>query len=229
MTMTPDRRAAMDLSDMLADIPAPVMTVPAFTPDHVTAGAVPLAQKDLFAPDKRKAWNEGGEIPRCDFAPGKNRIVCRSTDFVVHCVWKRSLYGPSLQEVKQDPEQPARFAGAVADLVSRSLGHNLCRGGWAVVAPPPRRHTVNNFAYSAAALLAHFLNIPFFRDIAVCNSRQRVGAEYSFPEGLIPPLVPNLIVFDDIVTTGSTLSSMFRLLSQAGYNLFFVVGIDNKK
>ena len=41
------------------------------------------------------------------------------------------------------------------------------------------------------------------------------------------PAEPNLIVFDDFVTTGSTISSMYRLLEPLGKNLVFFVGINN--
>jgi len=41
------------------------------------------------------------------------------------------------------------------------------------------------------------------------------------------PDAPNIIVFDDFVTTGSTLKAMRQLLSPLNKSLLFVAGINN--
>ena len=66
--------------------------------------------------------------------------------------------------------------------------------------------------------------IPYYEDVAIAHSRQRVAVDFDL--GTLPP-EPNLIIFDDFVTTGSTLNAMYRLLEPLGKNLFFVVGINN--
>jgi adenine/guanine phosphoribosyltransferase-like PRPP-binding protein len=73
--------------------------------------------------------------------------------------------------------------------------------------------------------MAEQLNIPFYEDVAFCRSKQRVNAEYTLN---VLPKERNIIVFDDFVTTGSTIGSMYRLLSQYGKNLIFFTGINNK-
>ena len=42
------------------------------------------------------------------------------------------------------------------------------------------------------------------------------------------PTEPNIIVFDDIVTTGSTLASIKQAFEKYNKNLLFFTGINNK-
>ena len=73
--------------------------------------------------------------------------------------------------------------------------------------------------------IAEALSIPFYEDVAICHSRHRMNAEFTLN---VLPKEPNVIVFDDFVTTGQTLASMKRLLSIYGKNLVFFAGINNK-
>lgn len=59
----------------------------------------------------------------------------------------------------------------------------------------------------------------------MCHSRQRINAVFSLN---VLPQEPNVIVFDDFVTTGSTLKGMNELLRPLGKTLLFVAGINNK-
>ena len=76
-----------------------------------------------------------------------------------------------------------------------------------------------------AEQLAGFLHIPFYFDCARCRSKQRVGAEFD-PHNV--PVENNVIVFDDFVTTGSTILAMKNMLHSLGKNPVFFCGINNK-
>ena len=80
-------------------------------------------------------------------------------------------------------------------------------------------------AAPVVASIAKELGIPFYFDCAHCHSKQRVGAVFD-PNNL--PHEPNVIVFDDFVTTGSTLLAMKNLLQEHGKNPVFFAGINNK-
>ena len=73
--------------------------------------------------------------------------------------------------------------------------------------------------------MAAALGIPFYEDVAFCHSRQRMNAVFTLN---VLPSEPNIIVFDDFVTTGQTLASMKRLLTNYGKNLVFFAAINNK-
>ena len=217
------RKGAIALDEVLKDIEVPSLDVP-----DLDASFVPSAQsKDLFAEKKRAAWKDVQQAEaRCDFAPNKVRISYRNPAFGIISLWKKSLYGRTLTDIKSDPDMVGKFAEGMNTLVRQILGHSLATGDWAIVTSPKRRHKVRNFASQISARLAELLGIPFYEDLAECHSKHRVGAVFTF--GKQPPSEHNIIVFDDFVTTGATMISMKNLLEPLGKNLVFFTGINNK-
>lgn len=224
--MIPDRSTepgAIDLTGMLNDIEVPSLDVP----DLDASFASPAPAKDLFAEKKRAAWKDVQQAEaRCDFAPNKVRISYRNPQFGIISLWKKSLYGRTLTDIKSYPDMVEKFAEGMNTLIRQILGHSLATGDWAIVTSPKRRHKVRNFASQISARLAELLGIPFYEDLAECHSKHRVGAVFTF--GKEPPKERNIIVFDDFVTSGATMLSMRELLMPLGYNLVFFTGINNK-
>ena len=217
------RKGAIALDEMLDDIEVPSLEAP-----DLDASFTPSAQsKDLFAEKKRAAWKEAQQVEaRCDFAPNKVRISYRNPQFGIISLWKKSLYGRTLTDIKSDPDMVEKFAEGMNTLIRQILGHSLASGDWAIVTSPKRRHKVRNFASLISARLAELLGIPFYEDVAECHSKHRVGAVFTF--GAQPPSERNIIVFDDFVTSGATMISMRDLLMPLGKNLVFFTGINNK-
>lgn len=192
----------------------------------------PKASADQFAEKKRAAWKSIHKAEaRCDFAPDRWRLNSRGILFL--SLWKASIYGMTLSDIKADEEMPEFFAKNISDFIARFL--NISRpsdssesssfAGWMLITPPPRRHLENNFAVRTAKLISRYSGIPFFPDVARARSRQRVNAVYDLLN--VPP-ADNIICFDDIVTTGSTFQAMNRLLSPLGKNVIYLTAINNK-
>ncbi len=217
------RKGAIALDEVLNDIEVPSLEAP-----DLDASFVPSAQsKDLFAEKKRAAWKDVQQAEaRCDFAPNKVRISYRNPQFGIISLWKKSLYGRTLTDIKSDPDMVEKFAEGMNTLIRQILGHSLSCGDWCIVTSPKRRHKVRNFASLISARLAELLGIPFYEDIAECHSKHRVGAVFTF--GKEPPKERNIIVFDDFVTTGATMISMRELLMPLQKNLVFFTAISNK-
>ena len=216
------RKGAISLDEVLNDIEVPSLEAPDLDTSFVCDKS-----KDLFAEKKRAAWKDEQQTEaRCDFAPNKVRISYRNPQFGIISLWKKSVYGRTLTDIKADPDMVEFFAVNVAKLVGQILGSSLSLGDWAIVTSPKRRHKERNFASLVSARLADLLGIPFYEDVAECHSKHRVGAVFSF--GAEPPKERNIIVFDDFVTTGATMISMRELLLPLGYNLVFFTGINNK-
>ena len=222
------------MDDVLNDIEVPSLEAP-----DLDASFTPSAQsKDLFAEKKRAAWKDVQQAEaRCDFAPNKVRISYRNPQFGIISLWKKSLYGRTLTDIKSDPDMVEKFAEGMNTLIRQILGHSLASGDWCIVTSPKRRHKERNFASLISARLAELLGIPFYEDVAECHSKHRVGAVFtfgsSFAERLrsknVPPIPErNIIVFDDFVTSGATMISMRELLMPLGKNLVFFTGINNK-
>lgn len=211
------------IDDLLNDIEVPSLEAP----DLDGSFAPTCEAKNLFAEKKRAAWKDVQQAEaRCDFAPNKVRISYRNPQFGIISLWKKSLYGRTLTDIKSDPDMVEKFAEGMNTLIRQILGHSLVSGDWAIVTSPKRRHKTRNFASLISARLAELLGIPFYEDLAECHSKHRVGAVFTF--GKEAPTESNIIVFDDFVTTGATMISMRELLNPLGKNLVFFTGINNK-
>lgn len=178
--------------------------------------------KDIFAVSRRKAWDKTVEA-RCnfDFRP---RITPRAGLWFLS-LWQKSLMGRTLTEIKSDPAEIPHFADAVSDFLIKYLGPAFASGHWCICTSPKRRHKEHNFATLICEQIGERLQIPFYEDVALCHSRQRINAVFTLN---VLPEEPNIIVFDDFVTTGSTLRAMHELLISHDKNILFVAGINNK-
>lgn len=176
---------------------------------------------DIFSVKTRKAWDKSVEA-RCDFQYHLRLTRRASTNFIT--IWQKSVFGRTLTEIKSDDGMVAYFADNLLPVIRESIGYQLQTGAWAVVTTPMRRHKEHNFASRIAERIGEALQIPFYFDCAHCRSRQRVNAVFDANN---IPKEPNVIVFDDFVTTGSTLLAMKNLLHAQGKNPVFFCGINN--
>ena len=140
-------------------------------------------------------------------------------------LWQKSLYGRTLTDIKSDDTMVDFFADSISPLIHDILGTDLQTGNWCIVTTPKRRHLVKNFATRISERIAKQLGIPFYEDVAHCHSKQRIGAVFTLN---VLPHEPNCIVFDDFVTTGSTLKAMRNLLLEHHKNCVFFTDINNK-
>ena len=222
------RVGALKLDEMLNDIEVPSLDVPDLdgSSSPLSTLHTPLG-KDLFAVKKRAAWKDVQQAEaRCDFAPNKVRISYRNPQFGIISLWKKSIYGRTLTDIKSDHDMVEKFAEGMNTLIRQILGHSLANGDWCIVTSPKRRHKTENFAAMISARLGELLGIPFYEDLAECHSKHRVGAVFTL--GKEAPKERNIIVFDDFVTTGATMISMKNLLEPLGKNPVFFTGINNK-
>lgn len=214
-----EERTAIDMSDLLAEVQVPDMAGALRSlsemPEQKTA-------KDLFGAKKHGSWNKDLEA-RCNFEP-KIRLNHRA-DVWFFALWQKSITGRTLTEIKADENEIQHFAEAVSDLIKGVIGIHLSEGDWCIVTTPKRRHKERNFATLVAMKIGQILNIPFYEDVAACKSRHRVNAEF---ELLFSPPEKNVILFDDFVTTGSTLKAMKTVLESVEMNVLSFTGINNK-
>ncbi len=216
--MKVDKRNAIDMDEFLTEISVPDLSLPL----SLSSPTEEKGQKDIFAIDKRKAWDKSVEA-RCDFSR-KVRLTRRGDVFFIS-LWQKSLYGRTLTDIKGDDSMVDFFADNITPLIQEILGYDLRSGNWCIVTTPKRRHLVKNFATRISEQIARRLDIPFYEDVAFCHSKQRIGAVFTLN---VLPTEPNCIVFDDFVTTGSTLKAMRTLLTEHHKNCVFFTGINNK-
>lgn len=179
--------------------------------------------QSIFEDKKHQAWKEKTDLARCDMHHIW-KITPRGGVLFVS-IWKKTLYGKLLTEIKADDKMIPVFADGISDAIRRVIGDALDIGGWAIITAPRRRHLERNFATLVCIRIAEILHIPFHEDILQCHSKHRVNAVFDIKE---IPEENNLIVVDDIVTTGSTLGSIARAFEPHRKNLVFFCGINNK-
>lgn len=208
------------MSDLLAEVQVPDMDGTLASLTEVTGKS--REEKDLFGEKKRNAWDKSVEA-RCDF---ERRVrLTRRAGVWFFSLWQNSIMGRTLTDIKSDASEVSHFATETAGLIREVIGHHLDIGNWCIVTTPKRRHLTRNFATLIADEIGRLLGIPFYEDVATCRSKHRVNAEFDLQ--FLPP-EPNIIVFDDFVTTGSTLHSMKVLLEAYDKNLMLFAGINNK-
>lgn len=220
MLINPSIEDGASISESLESIhPAPLS-------DILSSIGQSSVYKDILADSgPRKAWHaDNGDLARCDLSEEHVHMFPK-VGLRVIAVWKRSVKGPTLAEIKADDNKVPLFANRLADTIRSVLGSNLRAGGYAIVTTPRRRHKERNFACMVSEAISERLGIPYRADVAIARTKQRIGVD--FEPGNIPQEV-NLIVFDDFVTTGSTLGAMNRLLAPLGKNLIYFTGVDNQ-
>ena len=214
-------RNGLDMKEVLGDLDfktADLGSLDVSLPDGVTAPG----QKDLFAVQQRKSWDKSTEA-RCDFSY-RLRLTRRSdVNFV--SIWQKTVYGRTLTDIKGDPDMVPFFAESICPVIKEMLGYHLKDGNWCICTSPKRRHKVKNFATLISERLGQMLEIPFYEDVAFCHTKQRVNAVFELN---VLPKEPNIIVYDDFVTTGQTLAAMKKLLQPLHRNLVFYSSVNNK-
>ena len=216
-----DERTSIDMKGILSELTFPKVDEGSLVVS--TGDKQSRAQpKDLFAVNKRKSWDKTVEA-RCDFT--YKLSLTRRSDVNFISIWKKSVYGRTLTDIKGDPDIVTFFADNITPVISETLGYHLADGSWAICTSPKRRHKEKNFATLISERIAASLGIPFYEDVALCHSKQRVNAVFEINN---LPQESNIIVFDDFVTTGMTLAGMKKLLSSLGKNVVFYSCINNK-
>jgi len=216
-----DERTSIDMKGTLSELTFPKVGEGSLVVD-VTTKQNKALQKDLFAVNKRKSWDKTVEA-RCDFT--YKLSLTRRSDVNFISIWKKSIYGRTLTDIKGDPDMVTFFAENITPVISETLGYHLADGSWAICTSPKRRHREKNFATLISERIAASLGIPFYEDVALCHSKQRVNAVFELNN---LPKESNIIVFDDFVTTGMTIAGMKKLLSSLGKNVVFFSCINNK-
>lgn len=162
----------------------------------------------------------GGSVPLCDL---KERLaVHRIGPLVYFSFFRRTKTGMPFSEIKRSEDLADKFADASFRFLSRLLKDT---DGWAIITTP-RRRNFDGFHFSTGICrrLAALLGIPFHEGAVQCVNRQRLNPEFHL---LLPFDERKVIIYDDIITTGSTLGATVALMEDREMVLN-LVGINNR-
>lgn len=173
----------------------------------------------------RKAWGGAKSNPEARADISKiHRSALKMGGQLIHSCFQKSPVGPTLREIKSDARYLPRLADAMAELVQITVPI-YDPVTWRVVCAPPRRHPENNFGVALCREVAARIGVKVHTDFAVAPKLVRVGAVFDVDR---MPEAPNLIVIDDVLTTGSTMESMGNLCRECGRNAIFFTAICNR-
>lgn len=169
---------------------------------------------------KRSSWGKAKDYkePCCDLS---DHLQLHKRDcFYYICSYHNTPTGIPISEVKTEPNVEL-FARKAEEIV-RGIVQLRDIKDWCIITTPKRRHKEKNFASMVATQLAKFLGIPFYDDTMEAKGRDRINPDFKLVKD-IPE--SNVILYDDILTTGSTIRACVHLLTDK--NVVCVIGIDN--
>lgn len=163
---------------------------------------------------------KGGNIPLCDMSlsPALHQLG----DLVYFSQFKRTMRGMPFSEIKQSAEIAKIFAEAACNFIQRLVNNTE---DWAIITTPRRRHAEGfHLATEICHIISGQLGMPFYADAVQCINRNRLAPEFHL---LRPIAERRVIVYDDIITTGTTLTATAALLADRDIVLN-IIGINNR-
>lgn len=172
-----------------------------------------------------------------DRLPGKNRLkrgnerycdltprptLHRIGNIYYTSFYRRTKSGMSFDEIKQSELVAYDFAEVVCGFLRCFVAsfNDMC-----IITTPRRRHHDGfHFASVVCQNISKNLNIPFYCDAVQCINRSRLDPDFVL---LRPISERRVIVFDDIITTGMTLTATTNLLDDRELVLN-IIGINNR-
>lgn len=163
---------------------------------------------------------KGGNIPLCDLTPRPALHQFGALVYFSH--FKRTKSGTPFSEVKHSTDIAKDFAEAASNFILRLVNNTE---DWAIITTPRRRHADGfHFASAVCEQIAYRLNIPFYANAVQCINRNRLDPEFHL---LRPIPEKRVIIYDDIITTGTTLTATASLLADRDFVLN-IIGINNR-
>lgn len=170
---------------------------------------------------RRQAWAHIEK--KCNL---KKKIKFHSSgDFSFTSFFETGKDGIPISDIKEDSGNIKPFADCLCDYLQRAFGAFLSKGSWCLLTTPRRRHRDGfHFSTEICKLAANAMHLPFYQDAISAENRNRILPEFHL---LIEPAECNVILFDDIITTGVTVQTSRQLLIDSCHVVFAVIGIKN--
>lgn len=169
---------------------------------------------------KRAAWGKREKYtePLCDL---KDRLTVHNRDgrFFIS-TYKRSEEGIPLSEIKI--AYNVKLFALQAENIIRGIIGLKQKDGWCIITTPKRRHKEKNFASMVCDEVSKNLGIPFYEDVVEAKNKQRINPVFELKKQIDEK---EIIIYDDIFTTGSTLKATADLFPDK--NVLCVIGIYN--
>lgn len=167
----------------------------------------------------RKAWHAvNKEESRCNMV--EQIQIYRRKELSFIAFYKKTKEGIPLSDIKVEANVEL-FADRVVDIIYTLLQMRDTEG-WAIITTPKRRHKEKNFSEMVTSNVAKEIGMKFYPDAVSAKNRNRIRPQFTIEKDIKEK---NIIIFDDILTTGSTLHAMNALFPDK--NIVYIIGINN--
>ena len=147
--------------------------------------------------------------------------IHRKCGFYYISLFASTKDGIPFEEIKNSGECAEAISGAATELILSLVRPD---DEWCIITTPKRRHiTEYHFATDVCQKIAQGVKIKFYESAMQCLNRTRINPEFYL---LRPIKEQRVILFDDICTTGSTLTAAYDLLKDRK-QVICIVGINN--
>lgn len=188
--------------------------------DGIDMGLMGFADPNEYS--KRESWKTSEKL--CDLK--LNVMTREKSGFFYTSFFTTGKKGRPISQIKEDVHLVRPFTNNLCDYIERSLGTALADGGWCICTTPRRRHKDGfHFATEICRMTADDLGIPFREDVVSAKTRGRIEPEFTLEND---PPEKNIILYDDIITTGITVRETRKLLMEQGHNVLPIIAIRNQ-
>ena len=162
----------------------------------------------------------GGSIPLCDLSA--RTVLHQLGSLLYFSQYKRTKNGIPFSEIKHSTDTALSFADTACNFIERLVNNTE---DWCIITTPRRRHADGfHFATAVCEQISIRLGIPFYADAVQCINRNRLDPDFHL---LRPIAERRVMVYDDIITTGTTLTATATLLADRDFVLN-LIGINNR-
>ena len=157
----------------------------------------------------------------------KKRVMLREKGgYLYTSFFTTGKEGKRIDAIKETRSMVPLFADCLCYYLLHALGGNLRTGDWCICTTPRRRHLDGfHFATEISKKAAAELGIPFRDNVFSSHNRDRVHTDFTLESD---PPEHNIILYDDIITTGTTIRDTRALLIKAGHTVIPVISIRNQ-
>ena len=172
--------------------------------------------------EKGKPWTTRGM--KCDMKPCIAARVKNGRRYI--SLYATCKEGQTLEEIKNSKKCERQMAEELTAQIREQLGGNLMKNGWAMITTGRRRHRDGyHFATAVSKRAAESLGLRFYEGAIECGNADRLKPVLELKT---EPDERNLILFDDIITTGTTMTRTVELLEEHGFTVMVIIGIRNQ-
>jgi predicted amidophosphoribosyltransferase len=170
---------------------------------------------------RRKSIFSRKKTARCDLVYRQEKH--KKGDFYYISFWKRSVEGYLLRDIKKNDENIQLFADKIVEYITGVYG-DIQGNDYCIITTPKRRHKTSNFSDKVCKLAGARLHISYYENAVISIGKRRIRPLFRLTKDIKEV---KIILFDDIITTGSTMTATYKLLT--GKNVIVIAGINNNK